>query len=123
MDVNGISKQPYTEGATVDATVKKPTNEHIQKATIQPVEAIKNQTTLTNEEKKKVDDVIKSMNDFLLPMHTSLRYKIDDETKQHYVQIINDAKGEVIKEIPSRHVLNIYAEMTKFIGVIFDKKV
>jgi flagellar protein FlaG len=39
------------------------------------------------------------------------------------VTVVNEDTGEVIREIPSRELLDLAAKLEEAIGLIFDKKV
>ncbi|MBM6616317.1 flagellar protein FlaG [Bacillus suaedaesalsae] len=73
--------------------------------------------------KDKVEEIVKGMNDFLQPSNTSLKFEMHEELKEYYVKIIDSSTQEVVKEIPSKKILDFYAEMTKFVGLLVDKKI
>jgi flagellar protein FlaG len=73
--------------------------------------------------KEKIDEVVKGLNEFLQPSHTSLKFELHDELKEYYVQIIDEQTKEVIREIPPKKLLDIYATMMQFVGLIVDKKI
>jgi flagellar protein FlaG len=81
------------------------------------------ETTAQNIPKEKLKEVVKGLNEFLQPSHTSLKFKLHDELKEYYVQIINERTNEVIREIPPKKLLDIYAAMMEFVGLIVDKKI
>lgn len=83
-----------------------------------------NSHALTKEmSKEDLNKVIKGMNDFLKPSNTSLKFEMHEELKEYYVRIIDNQTQEVVKEIPSKKVLDMYAAMTKFMGLLVDKKI
>lgn len=73
--------------------------------------------------KKKLSEVIEAMNNFVQPTHTSLKFELHEESKEYYVKVIDDKTKEVLREIPSKKMLDMHAEMTKFLGILFDKKI
>jgi flagellar protein FlaG len=73
--------------------------------------------------KEKLEEVVKGLNEFLQPSQTSLKFKLHDELQEYYVQIINERTDEVIREIPPKKLLDIYAAMMEFVGLIVDKKI
>jgi flagellar protein FlaG len=73
--------------------------------------------------KEKMESVVRGMNEFLTVSNTHLKFEFHDELKEYYVTIIDDSTKEVIKEIPSKKVLDIYAAMTEFVGLMVDKKI
>jgi flagellar protein FlaG len=73
--------------------------------------------------KEKMESVIRGINEFLSPANTHLKFEFHDELKEYYVTIVDDNTREVIKEIPSKKVLDMHAAMTEFIGLMVDKKI
>jgi flagellar protein FlaG len=73
--------------------------------------------------KEQLEEVVKGLNEFLQPSHTSLKFELHDELKEYYVQIIDERTKEVIREIPPKKLLDIYATMMQFVGLIVDKKI
>lgn len=82
-----------------------------------------NSSQQTSEQKKKLEEVVKSLNDFLKPQHTSLRFKLYAKLNTYYCQVIDDNTQEVIREIPPKKLLDSYAIMAEQLGFITDKKI
>ncbi|WP_345242350.1 flagellar protein FlaG [Pontibacillus salipaludis] len=75
---------------------------------------------LNKEEAKRV---VKSMNDFLEPAHTELKFEFHDKLEEYYVTIVNPKTDEVIKEIPPKKLLDVYASMAELLGFLVDRKI
>ncbi|WP_017435659.1 flagellar protein FlaG [Saccharococcus caldoxylosilyticus] len=73
--------------------------------------------------KEKLEEVVKGLNEFLQPSHTSIKFELHDELQEYYVQIIDERTNEVIREIPPKKLLDMYAAMMEFVGLIVDKKI
>ncbi|RFB09492.1 flagellar protein FlaG [Bacillus sp. HNG] len=86
-----------------------------------PQQAIKQNEKL--DSKENVKQVINSLNKFLEPNNTSLKFELHEELNEYYVTIVNDETHEVVREIPSKKILDIYAAMTEFLGFVVDKKI
>lgn len=84
-----------------------------------PVEA-KEQFYL-NEDKLK--EIVKGMNDFLNPTHTSLKFELHEKLNEYYVTLIDDRTKEIVREIPPKKLLDFYAAMTEKIGLLVDRKI
>lgn len=65
---------------------------------------------------------VEAVNEFLVPLKTSIKFVFHEELQEYYVEVINEATDEVIREIPPKKFLDMYAEMAKFMGLIIDKK-
>ncbi|RFU69333.1 flagellar protein FlaG [Peribacillus saganii] len=73
--------------------------------------------------KQRVAEVIESMNRFLQPTHTSLKFQLHEKLNEYYVSVVDDATQEIVREIPSKKLLDFYAAMTDFVGIMVDKKI
>lgn len=76
-----------------------------------------------NDSKESVQQVIDSLNKFLEPNNTSLKFELHEELNEYYVTIVNNETHEVVREIPSKKILDICAAMTEFLGFVVDKKI
>ena len=74
-------------------------------------------------DKETMEEVVKGMNDFLQPVNTSIKFVLHDKLNDYYVTVVDDATHEVIKEIPSKKLLDTYASMMEFVGLLVDKKI
>ncbi|MCA1031447.1 flagellar protein FlaG [Bacillus timonensis] len=73
--------------------------------------------------REKLRDIVDSMNKFVLPSQTSVQFEMHDELEEYYVKIVDKKTAEVIREIPSKKMLDIYAAMTEYLGLVVDKKI
>jgi flagellar protein FlaG len=73
--------------------------------------------------KEKIEEIVKGMNEFLQPSHTSLKFKLHEDLKEYYIELIDDRTKEVVREIPPKKLLDIYAAMMQFVGLIVDEKI
>ncbi|RLQ96785.1 flagellar protein FlaG [Falsibacillus albus] len=100
-------------------TVQKETTES------KAAEPVQSQQVDSKQEvtKDKLEKIINSMNDFVSASNTHLKFEFHDKLKEYYVTIVDDKTQEVIKEIPSKKMLDMYAAMTEFLGLMVDKKI
>ena len=75
------------------------------------------------KQKEKVKEVVKSLNEFLQPAHTSIKFKFHEKLNKYYVTVIDDNTNEVLREIPSKKLLDMYADMSERLGILVDKKI
>lgn len=74
-------------------------------------------------DKEQLEDIVTGLNEFLQPSYTSLKFELHDKLNEYYVTVIDDKTQEVVKEIPSKKLLDLYAAMTEFVGLVVDKKI
>jgi flagellar protein FlaG len=72
--------------------------------------------------KEKTEEVVNSMNEFLKASNTHLKFEFHEELQEYYVAIVDERTNEVVKEIPSKKLLDMYAAMTEYVGLMVDKK-
>lgn len=72
--------------------------------------------------KEKTEKVMNSMNDFLKNSNTHLKFNFHDGLHEYYVTIVDDVTNEVIREIPPKKLLDMYAAMTDYLGLLVDRK-
>ncbi|WP_010196989.1 flagellar protein FlaG [Bacillus sp. m3-13] len=75
------------------------------------------------QSRKQMETIVDGMNDFMKPMNVSVRFELHDELNEYYVTVVDAATDEVIREIPSKKFLDMYAAMTEYMGLFVDKKI
>ncbi|WP_394218439.1 flagellar protein FlaG [Halobacillus trueperi] len=74
-------------------------------------------------EKEKLKQAAEDMNEFFKAVHTSLRFQFHDKLEEYYVTIIDSDTEEVVKEIPPKKMLDMYASIAERLGFIVDEKI
>lgn len=83
----------------------------------------------TNQQGEKqihLDDVkqaVHNLNTFIQPLQTNLKFQYHEDLNEYYVEVINPMTDEVIREIPPKKLLDMYAAMADFMGLLIDKKI
>jgi len=80
------------------------------------------QETVEKVPKEKLLAKANEMNDFLKPFYTSLKFQLHEKLDEYYVQIIDTQTDEVLKEIPNKKFLDMYASLAEIAGLLIDKK-
>lgn len=81
------------------------------------------QNVLKEPDNQELTRKVESMNDFLKPMKTSLKFKLHERLEEYYVQVVDSTTEEVIREVPAKKLLDMYAEMTELLSIAIDKKI
>lgn len=91
---------------------------------IEKEQKFKSERTIEKEEitKKMVKDKVDGMNEFLEPTKTAVKFQLHEKLNEYYVQVIDSITDEVLKEIPNKKFLDMYASMTELMGIIVDEK-
>lgn len=72
--------------------------------------------------KEKTEKVINSMNDFLKASNSHLKFEFHEKLQEYYVTLV-DETNQVVREIPPKKLLDMYAAMTEYLGILVDKKI
>lgn len=73
--------------------------------------------------RKQIHEIVQALNDFLTPTYTALRFEMHDKLGEYYVQVINEETQEVIREVPPKKMLDLYAAMAERMGILIDEKI
>lgn len=100
---------------------------------MEPSKSIEQQLELQHSEKKKdeqkkeitkdeAEHIVNGINEFLEPKYTNLSFKLHDKLDRFYVEVVDQETKKVIREIPDKELLDMYAKMTEFLGLFIDRK-
>ncbi|WP_432775374.1 flagellar protein FlaG [Brevibacillus gelatini] len=74
------------------------------------------------ESKREIEQELAGINQWLKTTSSHVKFTLHEEMNEYYVQIINDQTNEVIREIPSKKMMDIAAKMHEMIGLLVDEK-
>lgn len=72
---------------------------------------------------EELEKFAERVNEFLQPTMTHVQFKFHEDLEEYYVEVIDNESEEVIREIPSKKMMDMYAAMNEFLGLLFDRKV
>ncbi|MFS0783685.1 flagellar protein FlaG [Bacillus sp. 1P06AnD] len=73
--------------------------------------------------KEHFEKIVDSMNSFIDASTTHVRFQFHDKLQEYYVSVVNNDTQEVVREIPPKKFLDMYASMMEQIGWLVDKKI
>lgn len=120
---SSTQKADYSSSVLKDLAVNK-----VDKVNLKEQQQEKQLSAQNNKDKKKeltkeeAEHVVNGMNEFLKPKFTSLKFKLHEELERYYVEVVDQDTQKVVREIPSKELLDMYAKMTDFLGLFIDKK-
>jgi len=79
----------------------------------------KDQKELTKEEINEINGVL---NTFMNTIDSNLHFVLHDKTKELMLQVVDRRDNKVVKEIPSREMLDVIARIRESVGALFDKR-
>lgn len=92
------------------------------KETIEPSKIAKQDIQEKPPSKEEMERVIDGINEVLQPANTHIKFELHEKLNEYYVTVVDNNTNEIVREIPSKKYLDIYAAMTDFVGLIVDKK-
>ncbi|WP_134683511.1 flagellar protein FlaG [Brevibacillus migulae] len=72
--------------------------------------------------KEELQKSIEGLNKWLQLQSTHLKFFLHEGLNEYYVQVINDETNEVVREIPSKKVLDMVKHIQDTLGLIIDEK-
>ncbi|RYL95801.1 flagellar protein FlaG [Sporolactobacillus sp. THM7-4] len=72
---------------------------------------------------KKLDHLVSEANKILNHRSTALHYVLHNKLNQYYVQIVDEETKQVIREIPPKKFLDMYAAIAEKMGLIVNKRI
>lgn len=109
------SKEELLVNRTEQAKPKEQHQDIQQKAKKESEE----KSELTKDDAKHI---VKGINEFLQPQFTSIHFSLHEESDRYYVEVIDQKTQKVLREIPEKELLDVYAKMTEYLGLFIDEK-
>lgn len=72
--------------------------------------------------KDELSKEIDGINKWLQSTNTHVKFTLHEELNEYYVQVINDQTQEVIREVPSKKVMDMVAKFHEMVGLLVDEK-
>lgn len=72
--------------------------------------------------KRDLEKEIAGINKWLQSTSSHVKFTLHEGLNEYYVQVISDQTNEVIREIPSKKMMDMVAKMHEMIGLLVDEK-
>src|SRR5699024_5047930 len=95
---------------------------HLKNETPQ-VEKAQRQAENMQVNKQDVRDAVDKINEFVDPLQTNLRFVYHEDLNEYYVTVVNPLTDEVVREIPPKKILDMYAAMNNVVGIVVDESI
>ncbi len=118
------------EGISSINSTKSPVNigrEKVDLPELKPINNNKDNANTNKQDEKISKDQIKqkvdAVNKFLQPEHTSIRFHFHEKLHEYYVDVVDTNTKKVLREIPPKKFLDMYASMLESIGLLVDHRI
>ncbi|MFJ9501234.1 flagellar protein FlaG [Brevibacillus centrosporus] len=109
----GSGKVPYTD-KMVGGAGNQPGFQPSESKAVTPTEK--------KASKADMERQIESLNKFMMSSTTHLKFTLHEKLNEYYVQIVSDTDNTVVREIPSKKMMDMVAQMHEMIGLLVDEK-
>lgn len=96
----------------------KGNDEQIKQATQQP----EDNHHMKKIKGKEVENAVNKFNGFINPFRTNLKFEFHEKLNEYYVQVVNPLTDKILREIPPKEMLDMYASMAEFMRILIDEK-
>lgn len=98
------------------------TSQTAEPATDIPVSKDVKEVTDKQHTREQLEQQVEVFNKILQSNQAHVKFVLHDELGEYYVQVINDKTSQVIREIPSKKMMDTVAKMYEMIGILVDQK-
>ncbi|MGM8215207.1 flagellar protein FlaG [Bacillaceae bacterium W0354] len=96
-------------------------NKSVMKEVVKHTEKMNEKAEKLSKDEAK--ELVDGLNRFLDPVDSAIKFVFHDKLHEYYITIIDRQTEEVIREIPPKKLLDVYASMAEFMGLIVDEKI
>jgi len=96
--------------------------EAIQKAEIKQDKLDEQTQVQTVDTEKKMDELVKELNEAISPFRTSLKFGFDNSSEDFYVSVIESKTNKVISRFPAEQAVSFLPKIQEVNGLMFDQK-
>jgi flagellar protein FlaG len=72
--------------------------------------------------REHLEKQVETLNKFVQSSNTHLRFTLHEKLNEYFVQIVDDQTNEVVREVPSKKILDFVAKIHEMIGILIDEK-
>ncbi|MGC5324872.1 flagellar protein FlaG [Brevibacillus sp. SYSU BS000544] len=73
-------------------------------------------------DRKELEKEMEGLNKWLQSGTTHLKFQLHEKLNEYYVAVVDDQTNQVIREIPSKKMMDMVAKMHEMIGILIDEK-
>jgi|SRR5690625_432588 len=117
MNMNNISSSVQTLPTNGQKDFEQ-TNSNVTKEIYKEPNRFLEKETSSNQ----IQDKINELNDVLAYEKTNLKFVYHEDLHEYYVRVVNPKTDEIVREIPPKKILDIYAAMKELVGILVDEK-
>lgn len=86
-----------------------------------PSQEQEQEAPLSEDETEQIEGAIEQLDELLKPLSIGLNVQRVETLNRFYVELLDRETGEVIREIPSRKIIELQENVRAMQGLLFDK--
>ncbi|BBN98242.1 flagellar protein FlaG [Sporolactobacillus terrae] len=90
---------------------------------IKPVTSNNEERIYNPFNKKQLNNLVSEANTLIKPAVPQLHYVLHEKLKQYYIRLEDPVTNQVIREIPPKKFMDMYAAIAEKLGLIVNKRV
>lgn len=129
MSIQSIAMQPSLATATIAISstasphaARPVADSELASSTVTPSTSSEFSPSNATEKNQQVEAAVKAVKDFIQPMAGNLEFIMDEETGDTIIKIVDSASGELIRQIPSKEMLEIAKALDRLQGLLVRQK-
>jgi len=130
MSIQSVTAQPpvmptATAATAAGGTLQPPRSVATGRADSNASEALSNsqvQTTNPTEQRAQLEAAVKAVKEFIQPMTGNLEFSMDEETGETVIKITDASTKELIRQIPSKEMLEIAQALDRLQGLLVKQQ-
>ncbi len=81
------------------------------------------ENSLEQPSRAQTEQLVEQLNELLEPHFTDVKFEFHEKLEKYYVTVIDSESKELVKEIPPKKMLDVYASIAEALGLIVDEKI
>lgn len=119
MEIFKVASQQMQDTVAMSQATQKVQNREVEHTQIQQNVAQEDKMQVTSEE---LDKAIEKLNENMGRLETNIRFGYNDKINAMFVNVMRKDNGEIIRKIPSEHVIKLAENFREIVGTLFDAK-
>lgn len=133
MDTTPLTqKAVYSTDVITQSALQQPPVGSEKTQTVQAVQALGEATAGTNKtavaqqseplDAEHLAKMVEQMDAFVGTFNRGLKFRVDEDSGQHVVTVVDSKSGDIIRQIPTEELLDVVARLAEASGGLIDVK-
>lgn len=113
------------QGYSVSSQISspEPVDSKVREINLYDINTEKKAEEIKKNTDEKIARITELMDNYVRSIQRDIKIQVNNNTGDVSVKVISEETGKVIREIPSKEMLELAARMEEISGILFDQKV